>query len=114
MAKAIVRGGVNQVRTLKLAHTAAVEAGDIIVSNGQVLVAVNDADANASNSYVFRGPVEFPKSTAVAAAVGDVYYFDVADGNVNETATDNFKVGICVEAAAQAATAVLIELGENK
>lgn len=112
--KAIVRGGVNQVRTLKLAHTAAVEAEEVIVSNGQVLVAVNAAEANEENTYVFRGPVEFPKSPAVAAGVGDVYYFDVADGNVNESATDNFKVGICIEAAAQAATAVLIELGENK
>jgi predicted RecA/RadA family phage recombinase len=114
MAKAIVRGGLNQVRTLTLAHTAAVEAYDVIVSNGQVLVACNDADANVSNSYVFGGPVEFPKEAALAIAVGDVCYWVAGNGNVNKTAGGNTKAGICTKAAAAADTVVLIELGENK
>lgn len=114
MAKAIVRGGVNQVRTLKLAHTAAVTDGDVIVSGGQVLVAVNDADADADNTYVFRGPVEFPKEASLAVAAGEVVYWVAANGNVNKTATANTKCGICTKAAAAADTVVLIELGENK
>lgn len=111
--KAIVRGGVDQVRTLKLAHTAAVEAGDVIVSNGQVLVAVNAAEADAENIYVFRGPVEFPKDNTVAMAAGDVVYFDAVNNNIDKTNT-NTKAGIVTEAAAQTATVVLVELGENK
>jgi len=114
MAKAIVRGGVNQVRTLKLAHTAAVEAGDVIVSNGQVLVAVNAALANVENTYVFRGPVEFPKEAPLVIAAGDVVYWVAAAGNVNKTASGNTKSGICTQAAASADTVVLIEHGENK
>lgn len=114
MAKAIVRGGTNQVRTLKLAHTAKVAAGEVIVSNGQVLVAVNAAEANAENTYVFRGPVEFPKNNAVAMAVGDVVYWDAGDGNINKTADANTKTGIVVEAADETATVGLVELGENK
>lgn len=114
MAKAIVRGGVNQVRTLKLAHTAAVAAEDVIVSGGQVLVAVNAAAANADNSYVFRGPVEFPKEASLAIVPGEVVYWVAANGNVNKTSSGNTKAGICVQAALAADTVVLIELGENK
>lgn len=113
MAKAIPRGGVHQNRTLKYANAGAVEAGDVIVANGQVLVAVNAAGAGAENVYIFRGPVEFPKAAALAVAAGEVCYWAGA-GNANKTAQDNTKIGICVEGAAAADTVVLIELGENK
>jgi len=113
MAKAVARGGVTTNRTLKLAHSAAVEAGDVIVSNGQVLVAVAAAEADAENAFVFRGPVEFPKEAALAVAVGDVCYWDSAAGEADKTNT-NVKTGICIEAAEAADDVVLIELGENK
>ena len=113
MATATVRDGVNQVRTLKLAHTAAVSAGDVIVSNGQVLVAVNDAAANADNAYIYRGKVEVPKTAALAINVGDVVYWDATNGEANLTNT-NTKMGICVEAAAAADSTVVVMLGENK
>lgn len=111
--KAIIRSGVKDTRTLKYTHNAAVEAGDVIVGNGQVLVAVNAADANVENVYVFRGKVEFPKEAALAIGVGDVCYW-VADTNINKTAGGNTKAGICTEAALAADTVVLVELGENK
>ncbi|WP_305046333.1 DUF2190 family protein [Geoalkalibacter sp.] len=113
MAKAIPRGGVHQSRTLKYAHAGALTAGDVIVANGQVLVAVGDSAAGAVNTFVFRGPVEFPKQSALAIAPGEVCYW-VADTHVNKTASANTKVGICTEAAAAADTVVLVELGENK
>lgn len=111
--KAIPRGGVNQLRTLKLAHTAAVEAEEVIVSNGQVLVAVNAAEADAENTYIYRGPVEFPKEASLAVAVGDVCYWVAANHNINKTNT-NVKTGICIEAALAADSVVLVELSENK
>jgi len=114
MATATPRGGVDQLRTLKLAHTAAVAAGEVVVSNGQVLVAVNDAAANATNIYIFRGPVEVPKEAALAVNPGDVCYWVAANGNANKTSAGNTKLGICTAAAASAATTVLIELAENK
>jgi predicted RecA/RadA family phage recombinase len=113
MAKGTPRGGVTTNRTLKLAHSAAVEAGDIIVSNGQVLVAEGDYAQDVEGIYTFKGPVEFPKAGSLALAVGDKAYFDVADGNVNATATDNTLCGIVIEAAADADTVVLIELASN-
>lgn len=114
MAKAVLKAGLKDTRTLKYAHTAAVEDGDVIVVNGQVLVATNAYAADAVGVYAFRGAVEFPKVAALAIAPGEVGYWDVADGNVNKTATDNTKVGIARKAAAAADTTVLIELGENR
>ncbi len=114
MAKAILRGGLDATRTLKLAHTAEVEAGDVIVSAGHVLVATNAYAADVEGVYIFRGPVEFPKTAPLAIAAGDVCYWDVADGEINKTATDNTKAGIAKKAAASADTTVLVELGENR
>lgn len=108
------RGGVTTNRTLKLAHTAAVEEGDVIVSNGQVLVAAGDYDADEEGIYTFAGPVEFPKAASLAMTVGTVAYFDVADDEINATSTDNTKAGCVLEAAAAADSTVLIELGLNK
>jgi predicted RecA/RadA family phage recombinase len=114
MAKATVRGSINDARTLKVAHTAAVEPGDVVVNNGQVLVAVNKAAQDVESVFVFRGRVEFPKEAALAINPGDVCYWVAANSNANKTATSNTKLGICVEAALAADTVVLIELGENK
>lgn len=114
MAKAILRGGLDATRTLILAHSAAVEAGDVIVSAGHVLVAANKYAQNEVGVYVFRGTVEFPKAAPLVIAAGDVCYWDVADGDINKTAQDNTKAGIAKKAAASADTTVLIELGENK
>jgi predicted RecA/RadA family phage recombinase len=106
MAKATFIDGLANLRTLKLAHTAAVEAYDVIVSAGSVLVAVNDADANVENTYVYAGRVMFPKAAeAIAAAVKG--YWDATAGNITATATANTAAGILLEAAASADNAVV-------
>src|SRR4030067_2093947 len=114
MATGTVRDSLQNVRTLKLAHSAAVTAGDVIVSNGQVLVAINTALINADNAYVFRGKTEFPKEANLAVNVGDVCYWVAASGNINKTSSGNTKAGICVEASAAADEVVLVMLDENK
>lgn len=110
MAKATPTGGVHRNHTLKLAHTAEVAAGDVIVSNNQVLVAVNAAAANAANTYVFSGPVSFPKKASLAVAVGDTVYFDTDPGEITKTEADGSFCGICIEAAVAADTTVQVEL----
>jgi predicted RecA/RadA family phage recombinase len=107
------RGGVKNNQTLKLAHTAAVEKYETIVSNGQVLVACGDYDADEEGIYVRSGSVEFDKEAALAIAVGDVVYWDVAAAEANKDAGE-VKSGICIEAAAGADSVVLVDLGENK
>lgn len=113
MAKAVLKGSLGTLRTLKLAHTAAVEANDIITSGGHVLVACNAYEANEEGAYVFRGPVEVPKQAALAVAAGAVCYFDTS-ANEADTTNTNVKMGIARKAAAASDTTVLVELAENK
>lgn len=114
MATGIVRSGMGHPRTLKYTNSSAVAAGDVVVVNGQVLVAVAAYGANAEGIYVFRGRVEFPKEASLAIAPGEVCYWVAASGNVNKTSSGNTKIGVAVENSATADTVVLIELGENK
>jgi len=113
MAKATIRDSVANVRTLKVAHTAATAIADILLKNGQVLVALNDADADAINVFAYRGRMEFPKDNTVAVAAGDVLYWDDADSQINKTSTDNTRCGIAIEDAAQTDTTVLLMLENN-
>ncbi len=106
------RDGLANLRTLKLAHNAAVSAYDVIVSGGHALVAVNDADADAENTYVYRGRVSFPKGSGAIAA-GAVVYWDASPGVITTTSTDNTRAGICIEAALTADTEALVMLHEN-
>lgn len=112
MAKAVLKGGLDALRTLKLAHTAAVEAGEIIASGGQVLVACNAYEADEEGAYVFRGPIEVPKQSALAIGARVVCYFDTSAEEADTTDT-NVKMGIARKAAAAADTTVLVELAEN-
>lgn len=112
MAKATIAGGIN-VKTLKLAHTSAVERDEVIVSNGQVLVAVNTAASGVDNAYVHRGAILFPKEADLAIDPGDVCYW-VAATNINKTSAGNTKAGICIEKALAADTEVLVDLEPNK
>lgn len=109
-----IRDSIGNCRTLKKAHTAAVVVGEIVVINGQVLVAVNAKAADAENAYIYRGKIEAPKEAALAINVGDVVYWDATNEVVTKTATANTKMGVCVEDVAGAGTTVLVMLGENK
>lgn len=112
MAKGTPRGGVGETKTLKLAHTAAVEKHDVIVSGGNVLIAIDDYAANEEGVYIFRGGASFPKgSGAIGAAT--VVYWDSAAGVITTTVTANTKAGITTEAAASVATEVFVALREN-
>lgn len=113
MATGEIRDAMSNVKALKVAHTAAVTAGDVIVNNGQVLVALHTKAINTDNIYAYQGRVEMPKEANLAINPGDVVYWVAANGNVNKTAAGNTKAGVCVEAAAQADTTVLIELRPN-
>lgn len=113
MAKATIRSGLDKTRTLKYTHNAATTPGDIILVNGQVLIAIGTAAANAVNTYAFRARAEFPKEAALAVAPGEKCYWVAAASNLNKTSAGNTAVGICVEDALAADTVVQVELIEN-
>lgn len=114
MATGIIRDSLVNVRTRKDTHGAAVSAGDIVVINGQVLVAVNAALINAENVYAYRGKVEAPKKAALALGSGSVVYWDAGNGVVTDVPDGNTKIGITLEPAAAADTTILVMLAENK
>ncbi len=115
--KATPRDGVNNLKTLKLAHTAAVGAGEIIEANGNILVAVSAAEANVANIYIHRGRVAFPKATGASTAIvaNTKVYWDVLAGvaTVSAATGTNKLIGTTVEAAGDSDAEVLVMLGEN-
>lgn len=117
MAKAVPRDSVKNLRTLKLAHTAAVEAGDVIVVNGNILIAVNAADADVENIYIYRGRSAFPKATGASSgiAANTKVYWDVAEGvaKTDDEAAANALIGVTIEAATDDDTEVLVMQQEN-
>jgi len=112
---ATLNGGVSRTPGIgKKAHSAAVEAGEVVVINGQVAVAVNKADADAVNSYVTEGPITVKKTLALAINFGDVVYWDNTAKEMNKTSTANTKAGYCLEdAAATTDASVTIYLKPN-
>jgi predicted RecA/RadA family phage recombinase len=113
MAKAFVQGSITDIRTLKYTNASAVTAGDILVLNGNVTVAVATTAAAGTSAYVFRGRVAFPKEASLVVAPGEKLYYVTANGNGNKTSAGNTLVGIAVEAAAAPDATVLVELTNN-
>ena len=75
----------------------------------------NVASAEGDIAVVaLEGVFTVPKATSLAIAVGDILYYDVADANLNKTATDNFFAGFAHEAAGSAATTVKLRLCQSK
>jgi predicted RecA/RadA family phage recombinase len=110
MATAVPSDSLPNTRTTKYTHNAATAVGDVLVVNSCVLVAVNAALANEENVYVYAGKVTIPKNNALVINVLDQVYWDVADGNVNKSASGNTPCGFCAEAALSADTTVTIML----
>lgn len=111
MATGIIQDTIQNIRTLVYAHSAAVVVNEVIVtSSGVVCVAINAAAANIDNAYMYLGKGNFPKEAPLVIAPGDKVYWDATAGKVTKTAAGNTYCGVCVEAAASAATAVTILL----
>jgi predicted RecA/RadA family phage recombinase len=113
MATGTVADSIQNARVLKLAHSAAVTAGDIIVSNGNVLIAVNTALINVVNAYVYLGKAIMPKVAGTAFDPGDKCYWDAAAGNITKVTGGNTLCGICLEAELAGATTIVIMLYPN-
>ena len=103
------------------AGTTAVSKGDVVVvrsgATGMIGVAIDDIAASGTGPVAIEGVFKITKSTATATgifSVGDSLYWDVAGGHINSQASANVPAGICMEAAAAAATTVKIKLVPSK
>lgn len=97
MAKAAIKEASGEVKTRRMAHTAVVEALDIEVVNGQVVVALNGAEADAETVYVYEaGNVVMPKEAGLEIKPGEKVYWNAAGGIITKTGTDTL-CGRCHE-----------------
>lgn len=104
MAVATVIDALPNVRTVPYTHSAAVVVGEIIVGNGNVLVAVNAKAINTENAYVIEGKINAPKEANLAAEVMDAAFWDSVNGKITKTAAGNKVLGHFVKKAAAADT----------
>lgn len=87
------------------AHSGATVEGTFYLINGVVLLALNDADANADNVFVHDADkVRVPKNAGEAWSVGDKLYWDDTNKEFTVTATANTLAGYAAEEAASADT----------
>ncbi|RLC78694.1 MAG: hypothetical protein DRI61_09440 [Chloroflexi bacterium] len=88
--------------------SSAVSAGDVILQVGLLGVALSDMAASEKGALATAGIYDVAK-VGSAIDAGDVVYWDVADNEVNETASGNTKMGYAIDdAAAGDATVRLI------
>src|SRR3990172_11539390 len=89
MAKASIKEARGEVKTRRMEHTAAVAVLDIAVVNGQVVVALNGADADVDTVYVYEaGNVIMPKEVGLEVKPGEKVYWNAAGGIITKTDTD--------------------------
>jgi predicted RecA/RadA family phage recombinase len=102
--------GVSNLRTLRYTHNADTVAGNVVVYNGLVLIAVNDALANVENVWIYAGRVTFPKEADLAVNQGDQIYWDSGNSVITTTAGANTPCGFCQEKAAASDTTITVML----
>lgn len=93
MAKAARITSSKHYAAIKMAHTAAVEALDIIALDGRVLVALIDAEADVENDYVFECNLEAPMAAVTISGL-EVAYWDNSAGNFTNVVGSNIKCGM--------------------
>ena len=112
--KANIADALTNVRTRPYTHNAALTAGDVIVVNGSVMIAINDTAADVENVFAYRCRAWFPKKANLALGVNTVCHLDVANSEITDDPNGTTKTGTCDEFAAAADTEVLVMVGENK
>lgn len=92
------------------APTGGVTAGDGVLIGGAFGVALETAAQTVNFTLQTKGVFSLPKPTTLVISKGDVLYWDVADGEVNKTAADNYRVGVATTAAANPSSTVSVKL----
>lgn len=113
MAKII--DGLGNFKTLKYAHSAEVAYGEVVVVNGQVLIACDDYKANVEGVYMYEGRAALPKATGQGSGIDAVslVYWDADPGVASAVSSGNTLAGLSIEAAATTDDEVVIMLKPN-
>jgi len=104
MARYIQKGDV-----IDYTPSSDVAAGDVVVvGDALVGLAARDIPANTLGSLIVSGVWECPKNTNEQISAGAVVYWDATHGYVTKTATNNVKLGLAAESAAQTAATIRV------
>jgi predicted RecA/RadA family phage recombinase len=87
-----------------------VAVSDIVVIGARIGIATVDIANDATGELSVEGVYEFPADNTVAISIGDTVYWDVADGKINKTATDNTLAGTAHSEKAQTETTVWVKI----
>lgn len=86
-------------------------AANAVVKVGQIIgMSIAAAASGESVEVAVKGVFEFPCASAAVIAVGDLLYWDAADGELNKTASGNTLVGYATSAAGNGVTVVDVKL----
>jgi len=91
-----------------------VSAGDVVVQNELVGVALSAITANELGSLCVEGVLAFPKDTGSSSAisVGEKCYWDASNEVATTTVGSNKLIGKCVKAAAADDSTVQIKMNQ--
>lgn len=95
---------------LTLTAPEAISANEV-VKVGQIIgMSIAAAASGDPVEVAVRGVYEFPCASAVVVAVGDLLYWDAADGELNKTPLGNTLVGYATSASGSGVTVVDVKL----
>jgi len=89
-----------------------VSAGDVVVQNDLVGIALQDIPANTLGALAVRGVFQMPKATGAGTAIpaGSKVYWDATNQQVTTDSTDNTYLGKTVAAAGDSDATVKVRL----
>ena len=87
-----------------------VASGDLVAVGDLVGVAVADVLNGQQGVMYIEGVYEVPKLAADNMTHGSLLYFDVSEGELTLTSTDNVKAGYAFEAAGASTATVKVKL----
>lgn len=97
MAQAtVVFGG----KTLHAVAAANYVAGEIVVINELICVAVVDVSSGALGAFYYEGTFDITLKATTAVDAGDKVFWDNTNNEASETEADNKLFGLCLIAAA--------------
>ncbi|MFH1033593.1 MAG: capsid cement protein [Pseudomonadota bacterium] len=102
---------IQEGKRLTITAGAEIKSGDLVLVGSLAAVALADIALAAKGSAATEGAWELAgKDTAVAIAQGEKVYRVTADGKLTNVSADASYIGIAWEAAAQAATTVMVKI----
>lgn len=107
-----MRNFIQPGKVITIVAAAAVSSGSLVVAGKIFGIAATSAAIGEEFELALGGVYELPKTSAQAWAVGAEIYAD-ANGIATTVSTDNTKIGVAVEAAANPSGVGRVRLNDN-